>query len=495
VPRHFCFLFAFLCLKMSSYCLFSFLFSLQEDTAFQVARDYQAEKEDEKTREADGKDDAKQKKGGQKRKRPKKKKTKKKTNKKRKVETSGSDTRVEDTTVGESSSSSSTSSSAATSRSKRKDTINKEQTSSSSSSSSSSSPSSNKRKTLPNKGGENKKVQDKKRASKKRRTSEMPDRGPLIADLRPKIEEKNYPGTEQPDWYEEHWRHKVQVTVDPESMTLVRFRSAIWRRDDYGDRKAKQDVWKNDTFAGIATAHRLTRAAVQGLLARLMEALRSGDEIRDHTWTEDVADGAKTRSGKETTEMIETDTVSLRRCILTIDIISLVSYLMTQIEGTLCLPLACVNALSGIITLKDIVDCSQFGIPKRGQTRQCLQDYGVVVRVPVCFEKKTFKQGSQLTPSDCLVVFADAVRNGTVVGRFAVKVSGAHWLTIVVRDAGPGGAIIIDSDPSHPEPVPFTGANLLGMGYAGILDIWQLILTAKGTDKLEQLKAVQAKLR
>jgi hypothetical protein len=289
-----------------------------------VARDYRAEKEDEKTQEAE-KDDAKQKKGGQKRKRSKK--TKKKTNKKRKVETSGSDTRVEE------SSSSPSSTTTWFERNTRKQTEKQQLPESSSSSSSPSSSSSSSNKRVASTGAEKKKDKDKKRASKKKRTSEKKpetkkknpvDRGPLIADFEAKIKEKTYPGAEQPSWYEEHWRHKVQVTIDSESMTLVRFRSAIWRRDDYGDRRAQEDIWETDTIEGIVTAHRLTRAAVQGLLTRLVGALRSGDEIRNHTWTEDVADGAKTRSGKETTEMIETDTVSLRRYILTIDIISLV---------------------------------------------------------------------------------------------------------------------------------------------------------------------------
>jgi hypothetical protein len=233
------------------------------------------------------------------------------------------------------------------------------------------------------------------------------------------------------------------------------------------------------------------------------------------------------------------------------DLISDVSYTVTQKQDTLCLANACVNGLSGVVSLEQIMEYAwaqnqliasrdhdreqimEYAwaqnqliasrdhdrppttaqirhyltqnqptaqslckvVPSLGQIRQYLDTRGIETPFPACFQdQKYFKDDSPFSPIECLAVFANAVQSGGLVGRFAVKVAGAHWLTIVAR---PGGAVIIDSDPSNPvgEPVAFTRDKLLELGYSGIYNIWQMVLTRRPNKLLKKLQAVQAKLR
>jgi hypothetical protein len=92
---------------------------------------------------------------------------------------------------------------------------------------------------------------------------------------------------------------------------------------------------------------------------KVIERLGDNRPIRDPAWAQVAADGAKTRSGKDTLVMVETDAntcVFGRRVVSVPDPISGVSFFGQQVKGILCLPLACVNALSGILTLEQVVD-------------------------------------------------------------------------------------------------------------------------------------------
>jgi hypothetical protein len=71
--------------------------------------------------------------------------------------------------------------------------------------------------------------------------------------------------------------------------------------------------------------------------------------------------------------MVETDAntcVFGRRVVSVPDPISGVSFFGQQVKGILCLPLACVNALSGILTLEQVVDYALTSLPSPGETRQ-----------------------------------------------------------------------------------------------------------------------------
>jgi hypothetical protein len=348
-----------------------------------------------------------------------------------------------------------------------------------------------------------------------------------IVDYRDKIEHETFPPVRQPSWNTKFWRRKVGFDLDRSSMTIT-FKSAVWERHKDFKRGVKTD-WRDDTIEAMAQDHELVTAALANLLRRFHAVLRSGKPIRASEWGETTADGAKTRSGTET-KLASLDTDAIIRYPSVHDLISDVSYTVTQKQDTLCLANACVNGLSGVVSLEQIMEYAWAQnqliasrdhdrppttaqirhyltqnqptaqslckvVPSLGQIRQYLDTRGIETPFPACFQdQKYFKDDSPFSPIECLAVFANAVQSGGLVGRFAVKVAGAHWLTIVAR---PGGAVIIDSDPSHPvgEPVAFTRGKLLEMGYSGIYNIWQMVLTRRPNKLLKKLQAVQAKLR
>jgi hypothetical protein len=180
-----------------------------------------------------------------------------------------------------------------------------------------------------------------------------------------------------------------------------------------------------------------------------------------------------------------------QRCLSVTDPISGVSFSGEQKQGTLCNVNALVNASSGAVTLQQVLNCADTGtIPSLGQVRQCLRKNGVMSMEPAWF-KAVKSQG----PVHCLDVFANAVQRGAMDGRrLAVKCADAHWGSILVKSATE--AVFIDTDPSNPDPVPFTKASLLKLGYVGLVDVLELVLTKKlGKRKLAELQSATRKKR
>jgi hypothetical protein len=308
----------------------------------------------------------------------------------------------------------------------------------------------------------------------------------LLAD----ITANKYKGTKQPLWTKTRWRRKVQVVIGVDC-TIVGFKSSVWKRNTFNCTKKSDDDWRPDTVEAIASGHKLDKAALWNLLNKLCNtiigALRTdpAQPLKKKTRTETTQDGAKTRSGLTTKGVVSsTDTVSRKRCLSRTDIITGVSHLVTQTQGILCPVNACVNPASGVVTLQQVMDFAESDIPTLGQTRQCFRNNGVRL-----FEPAWFKLIKSQGPVYCLAVFANAVEQGSLNGRrFAIKCADAHWLSVIVKNATE--AIIIDSDPSNPEPIPFTKDNLLNMGYVGVVDVLELVLTKQGKARLKQLLSV-----
>jgi hypothetical protein len=236
--------------------------------------------------------------------------------------------------------------------------------------------------------------------------------------------------------------------------------------------------WRPDTIEGFANDE---YTAVHALT--LLDQL-SGSKTYAHgaTWSIDLPSQARTRSQVKATSSDASSRSSVHSefGLAAQDLVSGVRFRLEQVAFKLCFVVACVNSIVGVFTVAGILEGTGSEDPAEKQVMHWLDQQGITNR--------PLDNPDNLSPPAFLDWFLQTLSDRQ--GRWAVQASAGHAVTFLV---GPNQAVIIDSDPSHPEPVPLTRDNFVNvMGYDGIWKIWQLVLPKRVNKRLAQMKLEQS---